>query len=141
MIWLLALLLVWDFPQDDTSQLASWLIDYTYAGGGTVEQMTVPPVFCPSRGGYCAQWPGCPDPGIYQFWVQAQWKSGQVSARSNIATCEFTALKPCVCQRQTSVDTVGDVRVAIAQLPPSPQPNLTVPSLPVFAFQMSPAPA
>lgn len=140
MIWLLALLLLWDFPQDFAPQPVSWLIDYTSSEGAVVEQMTVPSVFCSSRSAYCAQWPRCPDPGVYLFWVQAQWSEGQVSARSNIATCEFKAGKPCVCQQPKEEQPSSEVAHATAATP-SPQPNLTMPPLPVFAPNYPPAPA
>src|SRR5207249_1479525 len=127
------LLLVWDFPRDSQPQPAAFVIDYTTSGTAQTLQMSVSLSGIGACAGdmspntYCAQWPQCPDPGVYFFWVHALWDTGDVSEKSNLATCQFIAAKPCDCQVVVETPT-SPVPPSSTRVPTSSPPPMFVAS-------------
>jgi hypothetical protein len=101
------LIVTWEYPRTAVPQVVSFHIGYASSAAPeqVIETMTVPPsavgacAVVPSATDdtLCAVWPACPTAGtVILFWVEAVGEQ-MVSARSNLALCQFTADRPCEC--------------------------------------------
>jgi hypothetical protein len=128
--------LVWEYPRTGV-QPDAFLIAYASTDGGdTLQQMTTPPssvAACAAVSGdnpdvYCTQWPGCPAPGVYAFFLQAQFGQ-ELSEKTNLAACQIEAAHPCVC---VALETDPEAPPATTPAPVGHDPG--VPPLPPWTM-------
>jgi len=96
------LILSFEFPADYAPAPASFLVSYLSSNAPTdAQQFRLPNggrASCEGVTGetltpdsVCGRPPECLPPGLYSFWVQAEWDGGKASEASNLANCEAMA--------------------------------------------------
>jgi hypothetical protein len=127
----------WEFPRTYQPQPDRFLITATNAT--MTEEFAVPvsgPGACTAvpdatDNTYCTILPQCPEGGVTQLTVQAQW--GGNSSASEGLTCFYTPLAPCQC---LPADTDRPAPPPRPQPPPEPpppvQPSIPMPTFPVI---------
>ena len=112
---------VWDYPTDAPPGV-TFVLTMTSASGESPQQTPTTGTPCPTAvqptaTTRCSVF-ACPAPGIYTLWVQAS-QGGQLSATSNVLTCQIAGTTPCDCTTLDDTTPSSDPNPAHAQVSPA----------------------
>jgi hypothetical protein len=139
--------LLWEFDPESLPPPDRFLLTLTRPE--STEVFSVPPSVQGSCGRgqditpqtYCAVLPSCPQDGVYQFEVQAEWDAlGRSEAQENVLVCVMSLEIPCRCLAESSTPiTPGGQFPPGSETPTAPSAP-TPPSSPASVPSQTPGP-
>jgi hypothetical protein len=133
------LLASWDFPRTYSPQPDRFLL--TLASPTVTEEFAVPvssPSACAAVPGatdntYCTILPQCPEGGVTQLTIQAQW--GSDGTTSDGLVCFYTPLAPCECLPEDTDRPAPPPQPPPTVVPSPPVPTAALPTFPVVPIR------
>ncbi len=124
------LIALWDYPATAPPGV-TFVLTMLPATGADPQQRSTTGTPCPTEAvptstTRCSVF-ACPAPGVYTFWVQAS-QGSQMSATSNVLTCQITGDTPCTCTTLDNTIPSSAPNPANVQVASTPPPATTVPS-------------